>query len=220
MRLSTLILSGLLPASLAASLPSYGPSKVSWNDCPSHLNPNASAHLHCGYLDVPLDWDEPSKHEPVKIGFVKIPARDPKVSSHKCDVRCEDTVERIPEMPELFSSFDMKADERYANKPRIESAACSTIQADRAIKQVKSSHQRYLAQDQNYIQRYGIDSMVRSLLNTVPIQSETSTDHTQQLQLSAWIFEALVSATRSIVIGRYTILDCRSTHRTRYRTRR
>ena len=81
MLLSSIALFALFAASTAATLPTYGNGQIDWKDCPSFLNPNASSRLNCGYLDVPLDWDNPGQHRPVSIGFVRIPARDPKLNT-------------------------------------------------------------------------------------------------------------------------------------------
>lgn len=79
MLFTSFVLSAFLAGCNAALLPSYVKGYVEWKDCPGFLKPNASSPLRCGYLDVPLDWDNPDQHEPVKIGFVKIPARNRQV---------------------------------------------------------------------------------------------------------------------------------------------
>lgn len=76
-----LILLALAALSTAAALPKYGDGDIKFKNCPASLNPNSTSGMTCGYLDVALDWDNPHAHDPYTIGFIKLAARDPKVTS-------------------------------------------------------------------------------------------------------------------------------------------
>jgi hypothetical protein len=75
------VLAALVAVSTVAA-PVYGDEEqIQLKDCPTEVNPSGSDRITCGYMDVPLDWDEPETHDPVKLGFVKIPAKDTAVST-------------------------------------------------------------------------------------------------------------------------------------------
>ncbi|KAL7619540.1 hypothetical protein AAE478_010080 [Parahypoxylon ruwenzoriense] len=59
---------------LAAS-PLYGNSSIQWRDCPPELAA-PGAKVKCGYLPVPLDWDNPANGS-INIGLARLPARKP-----------------------------------------------------------------------------------------------------------------------------------------------
>ncbi|KAI1087980.1 alpha/beta-hydrolase [Rostrohypoxylon terebratum] len=74
MSAKVLLASALFSAPLMAS-PLYGNSSILWKDCPTALIPSGSK-ASCGYLKVPLDWENPSKGV-IEIGLAKLPARKP-----------------------------------------------------------------------------------------------------------------------------------------------
>ena len=60
----------------ALAVPIHTEQTIAFGDCSEGLGPQS---LKCGYLDVPMDWNEPSDSRIVRIGLVKIPARRPEV---------------------------------------------------------------------------------------------------------------------------------------------
>ncbi|XDG05418.1 hypothetical protein ABKA04_005033 [Annulohypoxylon sp. FPYF3050] len=74
MSAKVLLASALFAAPLMAS-PLYGNATIQWKDCPTALIPSGSK-VSCGYLKVPLDWENPAKGM-IDVGLAKLPARKP-----------------------------------------------------------------------------------------------------------------------------------------------
>lgn len=62
------------------ALPSPENQRIEWQPCPDEL----SRDLQCGYLDVPLDWDDPAAPAQVTLGIGRLAARKPEVCAGRC----------------------------------------------------------------------------------------------------------------------------------------
>ena len=63
----------------ALAVPIHTEQTIAFGDCSEGLGPQS---LKCGYLDVPMDWNDPDHCGIVHLGMAKLPAKDPSVCGH------------------------------------------------------------------------------------------------------------------------------------------
>ena len=87
---TTMLVSTVLPAAVllfvttCLSAPTPYNGDLEWKQCPTALVPSNST-IRCGYIEVPINWDNPNDGQKVTLGMVKLPAKNPAVSPKFAD---------------------------------------------------------------------------------------------------------------------------------------